>query len=626
MKKKFFIVAAVMISSQLGAQQLVSILREDTSTRSLDEVVITATKSSVKQSQTGKVITVIDRATLDRSAGKDLSQLLTEQAGIVINGATSNPGKDKSFFLRGAKNDYTVILINGLPVTDVSGVTGAFDLRLIPIEQIERIEILKGAQSTLYGSNAIAGVINIITRKGGDKPAQLFGTLSAGSYRSYKANAGLTGTAENLQYQIGFIHNETKGISEAKDTNLIKAFDKDGFNQNGIYMNVDGEVIKGLHLKPWFRYNFFTGGYDNGSFADDASRYTSSVLSGGAAAEWKFNKGVVVGQFGYDETSRDYFSGTYNSSSLFKGRNKAAEIYATFNLSEHFRLLAGIDHRNQHSLDSNARITSPYLSLFVNNIHHFSIEAGARYNKHSRYGDNFTYSINPSYLVSNKVKLFVNAASAFRAPSLSDLYSPFGGNAALKPEKSKTFEGGAQASAGIANVRAVYFRRETKNVIIYGPAFMLVNLDKQKDHGFEFESSIHVDKNLQLKLFYAFVDGEVTTQKNNKDTTYFNLIRRPKHSLGLTAGYQVTPQWFISTNIYNYGKRTDTFFDVSTFSSKAVSLKSYLLWNFYTEYSVVPRRLKLFVDVKNILDKDYYEVYGYSTQGFTVTGGISFKL
>jgi len=619
MKKSFFVVTAVFVSSQLIAQQ-------DTSARSLDEVVITATKSSVKQSQTGKVITVIDRTTLDQSAGKDLSQLLTEQAGIVINGATSNPGKDKSFFLRGAKNDYTVILINGLPVTDASGVTGAFDLRLIPIEQIERIEILKGAQSTLYGSNAIAGVINIITRKGADKPAQLFGILSAGSYSSYKANAGLAGSSDNLQYQVGFIHNETKGISEAKDTNAIKTFDKDGFNQNGVYMNMDGEVLKGLHLKPWFRYNFFKGGYDNGSFSDDASRYTSSVLSAGAAAEWSFTKGTIVGQFGYDETSRDYFSATYNSSSLFKGRNKAAEIYATFNVSEHFRLLAGIDHRNQHSLDSNARITSPYLSLFINNIHHFSLETGARYNKHSRYGDNFTYSINPSYLVNNKVKLFANVASAFRAPALSELYSPFGGNPDLKPEKSTTFEGGAQTSIGMADVRAVYFHRETKNVIIYGPSFTLINLDKQKDHGFELESSVHINKKLQLKLFYTFVDGEVTTKKNNKDTSYFNLIRRPKHSLGLTAGYQATSRWFISTNIYNYSKRKDIFFDVSSFSSNPVEMKSYLLWNLYTEYSFVPRRLKLFADVKNILDKDYYEVYGYSTQGFTVTAGISFKL
>ena len=151
MKKLFFAVAAITISSSLSAQK-------DTSFKTLDDVVITATKFPKKQSETGKVLTVISRQQLERSSGKDLSQLLNEQTGIVINGATSTPGKDKSVFLRGAKSDYTVILIDGVPVTDPSGVGGAFDLRLLPIDQIERIEILKGSQSTLYCSDAIAGV------------------------------------------------------------------------------------------------------------------------------------------------------------------------------------------------------------------------------------------------------------------------------------------------------------------------------------------------------------------------------------------------------------------------------------------------------------------------------------
>lgn len=619
MKAIFFAVAAISISSRLFAQA-------DTTTRSLDEVVITATKSSIKQSQTGKVITVIDRATLDRSFGKDLSQLLTEQAGLVINGASSNPGKDKTVFLRGAKNDYTVILVDGIPVTDPSGVTGAFDLRLIPVDQIERIEIVKGAQSTLYGSNAVAGVINIITRKGGDKAAQLFGNLSAGSYSSFKANAGLSGSADQLSYTIGFIHNETKGISEAKDTGAVKTFDKDGFNQNGVYINLDGEVIKGLHIKPWFRYNFFKGGYDNGAFSDDASIYTSSILSAGAAAQWDFTKGSLVAQFGYDELARDYFSATYNSSSVFEGKNKTAELYANFKLSEHFKLLAGIDHRNLWSLDSNAHITSPYVSLFINDLSGFGLEAGLRYNNHSQYGDNFTYSINPSYLVNKKVKLFANAASAFRTPSLNELYGPFGSNKDLKPEESTTFEGGVQASLDKLDVRAVYFHRNTKNVIIYGPAFSYINLDRQKDHGIEIEPTIQVNKQLQLKLYYAFVDGEVTTKAGAKDTTYFNLLRRPKHSFGLTANYQVTKKFFVSTNLYNYGKRTDAFFNMATFTSDPVTLDSYLLWNLYAEYAFIPNRLKVFADAKNLLDKDYYEIYGYSTQGFNVTAGFRFKL
>ena len=623
--------AAISISSsQLFAQLAPTSQEEDSTYKSLSQVIITASKFSKKASETGKVVTVINRAVLDRSMGKDLAQLLTEQTGIVINGATSNPGKDKSVFLRGAKNDYTVILVNGVPVTDPSGVGGAFDLRLFPLEQIERIEILKGAQSTLYGSNAIAGVINIITRKGADKPAQLYGNFSGGSFGTFKSNAGLSGNADKVSYNIGFVHHETKGISEAKDTTQAKSFDKDGFLQNGLYLNIDGEVIKGLHIKPYFRYNFYKGSFDDDSYKDAANKYKSSLLSTGAAAQYDFSKGAVVAQYGYDEIFRDYKS---SFPSTFEGRSNNAELYGHVNLAEHFQLLAGLDYRKQQSLDTNANpknpkfhITSPYLSFFVKNLAGFNLEIGGRYNKHSKFGDNFTYSINPSYLLNEQVKLFINVASAFKAPTLSELYGQWGANPDLKPEKSKTYEGGVQVSLldNKLDARVVYFSRNIKDVIAYGPAFSYINLNKQKDHGIEIEPTLHINKDLQLKLYYAFTDGEVTTNIAGKDTSYFNLLRRPKHSFGINAGYQLTPKLFVSTNLYNYSKRTDM--DFTSWPVREVELKSYLLWNAYAEYAVVTNRLKLFVDFKNITNADYEEVYGYSTQGFNIMGGISFKL
>ena len=201
-----------------------------------------------------------------------------------------------------------------------------------------------------------------------------------------------------------------------------------------------------------------------------------------------------------------------------------------------------------------------------------------------------------------------------------------GANPDLKPEKSKTYEGGVQVSLldNKLDARAVYFSRNIKDVIAYGPAFSYINLNKQKDHGIEIEPTLHINKDLQLKLYYAFTDGEVTTNIAGKDTSYFNLLRRPKHSFGINAGYQLTPKLFVSTNLYNYSKRTDM--DFTSWPAREVELKSYLLWNAYAEYAVVTNRLKLFVDFKNITNADYEEVYGYSTQGFNIMGGISFKL
>ena len=163
MKKQFFVLAAVIISSQVQAQPAPVLRQQDTTF--LDEAVVTANKYPNKTSLTGKVVTIITREQLEKSSGKDLSQLLTEQAGIFISGANSNAGKDKSVYLRGGYVSHTLITIDGIPVYDPSGIGGNFDIRNLAISNIERIEILKGSQSTLYGSDAIDGVINIITLK-----------------------------------------------------------------------------------------------------------------------------------------------------------------------------------------------------------------------------------------------------------------------------------------------------------------------------------------------------------------------------------------------------------------------------------------------------------------------------
>jgi Outer membrane cobalamin receptor protein len=192
MKKERKVWAITVIAFWWLAPNQINAQQDSLKTTQLNEVVVTATKFPKSQSETGKVLTVIDQNQIRQSAGKDLAQLLNEQVGMVINGSNSNAGKDKAVYLRGASNAYTLILIDGVPMNDPSGINGgAFDVRLLPLDQIERIEILKGSQSTLYGSDAIAGVINIITRSAGDEKLQASGTLGYGSYNTFKANASV---------------------------------------------------------------------------------------------------------------------------------------------------------------------------------------------------------------------------------------------------------------------------------------------------------------------------------------------------------------------------------------------------------------------------------------------------
>ncbi|MGZ8516179.1 MAG: TonB-dependent receptor domain-containing protein, partial [Chitinophagaceae bacterium] len=198
----------------------------------------------------------------------------------------------------------------------------------------------------------------------------------------------------------------------------------------------------------------------------------------------------------------------------------------------------------------------------------------------------------------------------------------------LKPEKSKTLEGGVQASLfkNKLDVRVVYFKRKIKDVIVYDAAFTYTNYDNQNDHGFEIEPTLYINKDITIKLFYAFVDGEVTAKIGGKDTTYFNLIRRPKHSVGANISYQLTPSLFVNTNIRSIGQRDDLFFNSITFKNDPVLLEAYTLLDAYAEYSLAKKKLKLFAQVNNILDADYYEVYGFTVPGTNFIAGFRYKL
>ncbi|HWR32065.1 MAG TPA: TonB-dependent receptor [Chitinophagaceae bacterium] len=656
MKKLFFVLAAVIISTQLLAQD--SLIKAQDSEKELDPVVISATKFPVKTSLTGKVITVITKEQLERSGGKDFSQLLAEQAGIYIAGANSNAGKDKSVYLRGARIDHTLICINGIPVYDPGGIGGNFDLRNFSISNIERIEILKGSQSTLYGSDAIAGVINIITRSISGKKAEGNVNVSYGSYETFRGSTGLNGKSGNLDYNASYSFNHSRGINETVNKSNAAVTDWDGFTQHSFQFGAGIKPTEKIYIQPFFRYSNNKGDIDQGAFTDELDyTYKQKSWQAGIGNFFKLRNKKLYVNYSYNSIDRIYIDDSVKSRNgydtyskgKYKGGEHFAETYLTATLKKQLALTAGIDFRSsssdqdffsvgffgpfssKYSADSlHQNQFGIYAAFNLNTEKGFNAEAGSRVNFHSEYGSHTVFNFNPSYLINKKVKLFANFSSAYRTPSLYQLFSEYG-NKKLKPESGNTIEGGVQyyATGNKFMGRVVGFARNVKDVIFFyynSSTFtsQYINQDRQKDHGLELEAFYNVTKDIKVKAFYTFVTGEITTRKGGKDTTYNNLLRRPKSSGGLNISAKINKHFLLSSNFMVVGKRTDAYFDNSSFITVNTTLKSYALLDIYAEYAFIFNRLKVFADLRNITGSKYTEISGFSTLGFTGAGGIRF--
>jgi vitamin B12 transporter len=646
MKKGIFIAAAVIFSNPLHAQDVSH--TQDTASRTLNEVIVTASKFSQKQSETGKVVTVITQKQLQNNYGKSLAQVLNTQAGLVINGADNTLGTNPTLYLEGASSGNTLILLDGIPLYDPSGVTSEFDLNNFALGNIEKIEILKGAQSTLYGSDAVAGVINIITKKGEKKPFNFHLDLSAGSYDTYKGTVALSGSFKGQTYFISYNKILSKGFSSAWDSTGKNHFDRDGFDQDVFQLNYGFKPFKKTSVMLSAKYNNNHADIDAGAFADDKDyTYHNDNVIAGISTTYTLPHGFIRLQYNFNQYNRNFLDDSTDIGGLsnyqkgqYNGTSHFAEIYTNLKLGKHAEFLAGADYRQNKSDQSyiylpdygfpalpisadsaRTRQFSGYASLFLKSAKGWNLDIGGRWNHHSIYGSNFTWSFNPFYVISDRYKIYANISSGYNVPSLYQLYSEYG-NKDLKPQTTTSYEAGLQYSREKINARITGFIRDGRDVFLFYTdpntfTSHYTNGDRQNDIGAEAEATIPVTSRLSASLNYTYVDGKIiTTGVSGKDSSYFNLYKRPKNVLNIALNYNSGNDLFLSAAFKAASKAYEP-----QYLSTPYVLKGYYTIGLYGRYRF-SKLCSLFLDLQNITGQKYFVTRGFTTKGFNMNGGV----
>ena len=454
----------------------------------LAPIVVTATRQEMRANEVLADVTVIDREEIERNGQGTLIDLLARQAGIDI-AQSGGAGMQASLYLRGANSNQTKVLIDGVELNTLDGSASA--LRFIPLTEIERIEILRGPASSLYGANTIGGAIQIITRRG-QQGIRADAFVGGGSHNTWQSNAGLSGGSEHWRFRVEVNHFETEGISSRKD-GVNKDGDKDGYRNTGGSASVSFLPAKGHEVGLSYRNNQGIAHYDGGpSWPNETpSDQNYDFRERFEIEQWRlFSRNRILkpweSEISYSETKevrKDYNTWNVPTGGVTRTRTKNRQWAWQNNLDLPLgRALFAVEHMKQTTGPrTDPTAWNPDLYDHTPEFDNTSVLAGwtanhekhrwqfnIRRDNHSEFGGKTTFAAAYGYQLTDTLRARIGYGTAFRAPSITELYRPdWGGNPDLKPEEAKNTEAGLTWEKSAHSASVTYFHNRVKNLIVW---------------------------------------------------------------------------------------------------------------------------------------------------------------
>jgi len=567
---------------------------------SLDSITVTANR--MPSENVLAATTVITRADIDRLQITDLPTLLSRQPGVDI--ATSGGiGKQSSIFMRGTNSSHVLVLVDG--VKWYSATAGSPAIQDFPVEQIERVEIVRGPRSGLYGAEAIGGVIQIFTRKG-QQGVTPYAKVSYGSHDSKQVSAGVSGGNEQTSYNLSFNHQSTDGISSIKLNNP----DKDSYRNNSASLNLDHNFSDtfnvGINYLRAEGFNDYDSGFDSiGRYKEESVQQVIGFKSQLDINDlWQLNVNISESR-----DQRDDF--TYGATNT---RHRFASVSNLLELNDNHVVNIGLDYSvddvdgdtiyNEDSRDNKAAFLSWNGKA---NKHNWLLSA--RHDDNEAYGTHNTGTAEWGYLLQEGLKFVASAGTGFKSPTFNDLYHPFGSNPDLKHEESKSFGLGLMGSVENINWELHAYQTKIDDLIVANaPFYIPENVDKAKIKGIEFEVSTVV-ASLDIAANVSFLKPE--------DETTGNILARRAQRL---ANLHADKQWGAWSTGASWKLRGHSFDD----AANTTRLGGYGLVDIRAGYQL-DRDWQLQASVSNLFDKEYQTVNNYNSLDRTAMLTISYK-
>ncbi|PJJ95955.1 TonB-dependent vitamin B12 receptor [Lysobacteraceae bacterium NML03-0222] len=533
----------------------------------LDTVVVTGSRQPLALRQALASTTVISRGDIERSQARSLLELLRGRAGIQFanNGGA---GKASSLFLRGTESDHTLLLVDGVRMGSAS--SGGAAWQDIPLDQIERIEIVRGPYSSLYGSEAIGGVIQIFTRNGSN--AEAFNSnllVAAGSYGSRKIRAGIAGQGARGRYSLTVAHDETNGFNACRGRAAQGRWgqpgyvpgagcfadepDRDGYRNQSISANAGLDLNAQWHLQGNALLARTRNHYD-GSFVNEAEGRQQAL---GAQLRYQLNENfsLTLSAGRSADHSENYKNGIWKST--FNTDRSQAGLQADWNLDEDRRLLAGLEW-NRDVLESdtvytqNRRNNRALYAQWWQVIGAHSLQLSGRHDRNDQFGNRNTGSLQWGWQLSDALRVSASWGNAFKAPTFNELYYPGYGNAALRPERARNLELGLRGEHewGGWNVQA--FQNTVDDLIAYDAAIYAPgNVDRARIRGLE----VGVDTDIagwQVRAALTWLNPESLSGKHRG-----NLLPRRARQTGRIDVERSFGDFELGASLTGAGRRYD---------------------------------------------------------------------